>query len=172
MNKKSFQGTGTAMVTPFTADGQIDEPALRRFVDFQITYGVDMLLPCGTTGEGATLEADETDRVLSIVLDQARKRVPVILGAGNNSTKKAVEGAARAKKLGADGVLSVGPYYNKPTQRGFYEHFKAVAEADDIPVIVYNVPGRTSGNIEASTMLRLAELRNIVGVKEASGNLG
>jgi len=171
MNKKAFQGTGTAMVTPFTADGAIDEPALRRFVDFQITEGVDMLLPCGTTGEGATLEADETDRVLSIVLDQARKRVPVILGAGNNSTKKAVEGAARAKKLGADGVLSVGPYYNKPTQRGFYEHFKAVADVG-IPIIVYNVPGRTGSNIEASTMLKLAELPSIVAVKEASGNLG
>ena len=171
MNKKAFQGTGTAMVTPFTADGAIDEPALRRFVDFQIAEGVDMLLPCGTTGEGATLEADETDRVLSIVLDQARKRVPVILGAGNNSTKKAVEGAARAKKLGADGVLSVGPYYNKPTQRGFYEHFKAVAEVG-IPIIVYNVPGRTGSNIEATTMLKLAELPNIVAVKEASGNLG
>jgi 4-hydroxy-tetrahydrodipicolinate synthase len=171
MNKKSFQGTGTAMVTPFTADGQIDEPALRRFVDFQITEGIDMLLPCGTTGEGATLEADETDRVLSIVLDQAKKRVPVILGAGNNATKKAVEGAARAKKLGADGVLSVGPYYNKPTQRGYLEHFKAVADVG-IPIIVYNVPGRTGSNIEASTMLKLAELPNIVAVKEASGNLG
>jgi len=171
MNKKEFQGTGTAMVTPFTADGQIDEPALRRFVDFQIEEGVDMLLPCGTTGEGATLDDNETDRVLRIVLDQARKRVPVILGAGNNSTKKAVEGAARAMKLGADGVLSVGPYYNKPTQRGFFEHFKAVAEVG-IPIIVYNVPGRTGSNIEASTMLKLAELPNIVAVKEASGNLG
>jgi 4-hydroxy-tetrahydrodipicolinate synthase len=130
-----------------------------------------MLLPCGTTGEGATLEPEETDRVLSIVLDQARKRVPVILGAGSNSTKKAVEGAARAKKLGADGVLSVGPYYNKPTQRGFYEHFKAVAEVGT-PIIVYNVPPRTGSNIEASTMLKLAELPNIVAVKEASGNLG
>ena len=171
MNKKSFQGTGTAMVTPFTADGQIDEPALRRFVDFQIAGGIDMLLPCGTTGEGATLEQEETDRVLRIVLDQAAKRVPVILGAGNNSTKKAVEGAARAKKLGADGVLSVGPYYNKPTQRGFLEHFKAVADVG-IPIIVYNVPGRTGSNIEASTMLKLAEVPSIVAVKEASGNLG
>ena len=170
MNKKAFQGTGTAMVTPFTPDGAIDEPALRRFVDFQITEGVDMLLPCGTTGEGATLEADETDRVLNIVLDQAKKRVRVILGAGSNSTKKAVEGAARAKNLGADGVLSVGPYYNKPTQRGFYEHFKAVSEVG-IPIIVYNVPGRTGSNIEVSTTLKIAELPNIVAVKEASGNL-
>ena len=171
MTMKSFQGTGTAMVTPFTAEGGIDESALRRFVDFQITEGIDMLFPCGTTGEGATLEPDETDRLLSIVLDQAKKRVPVIFGAGSNNTKKAVQGTERAKQLGADGVLSVGPYYNKPTQRGFYEHFKAVAEVG-IPIVVYNVPGRTGTNIEAATMLRLAELPNIVAVKEASGNLG
>ena len=170
MNKKAFQGTGTAMVTPFTADGAIDEPALRRFVDFQIVEGIDMLLPCGTTGEGATLENDEADRVLRIVLDQAKGRVPVIFGAGSNSTKKAVEGADRAKRLGADGVLSVGPYYNKPTQRGFIEHFKAVAEVG-LPVIVYNVPGRTGSNIEASTTLKISEIPNIVAVKEASGNL-
>src|SRR5215813_7646198 len=171
MTKKPFQGTGTAMITPFKTDGSIDERALRRFVDFQIDGGVDMLLPCGTTGEGATLDADETDRVLQIVVEQSRRRVPVIVGAGSNSTAKAVEATRRAKKLGADGVLSVGPYYNKPTQQGYYEHFKAIADADDIPVIVYNVPGRTSGNIEAKTMLRLAELPNIVAVKEASGNL-
>jgi 4-hydroxy-tetrahydrodipicolinate synthase len=171
MTMKSFKGTGTAMVTPFTADGGIDEAALRRFVDFQITEGIDMLFPCGTTGEGATLEPEEADRLLSIVLDQAKKRVPVIFGAGSNNTKKAVQGTERAKELGADGVLSVGPYYNKPTQRGFYEHFKAVAGVG-IPIVVYNVPGRTGTNIEASTMLRLAELPNIVAVKEASGNLG
>jgi len=172
MTKKPFQGTGTAMITPFKADGSVDEKALRRFVDFQIDGGVDMLLPCGTTGEGATLDADETDRVVEIVIEQSKRRVPVIVGAGSNSTAKAVEATRRAKKLGADGVLSVGPYYNKPTQQGYYEHFKAIAEAADIPVIVYNVPGRTGGNIEAKTMLRLAELPNIVAVKEASGNLG
>jgi 4-hydroxy-tetrahydrodipicolinate synthase len=171
MTLKPFQGTGTAMVTPFTSAGAIDEPALRRFVDFQINEGIDMLLPVGTTGEGATLEPEEGERVLSIVLDQAKKRVPVIFGAGNNSTKKAVQGTERAKQLGADGVLSVGPYYNKPTQRGFIEHFKAVAEVG-LPVIVYNVPGRTGSNIEASTMLKLAEVPNIAAVKEASGNLG
>ena len=171
MSQKPFQGTGTAMVTPFTSAGAIDEPALRRFVDFQITEGIDMLLPCGTTGEGATLETEEADRVLSIVLDQTKKRVPVIFGAGSNSTKKAVQGAERAKRLGADGVLSVGPYYNKPTQRGFYEHFKAVAEVG-LPVMLYNIPGRTGSNIEASTTLKLAELPNIVAVKEGSGNLG
>src|SRR5256712_3204619 len=172
MTKKRFQGTGTAMITPFNSDGSVDEKALRRFVDFQIDGGVDMLLPCGTSGEGAPLNAEETDRIVRIILEQSRGRAPVIVGAGSNSTAKAVQATKRAKKLGADGVLSVGPYYNKPTQQGYYEHFKAIAEADDIPIIVYNVPGRTSGNIEAKTMLRLAEIRNIVAVKEASGNLG
>jgi 4-hydroxy-tetrahydrodipicolinate synthase len=172
MTKKRFQGTGTALVTPFKRDGSIDEPALRRLVDFQIAGGIDMLLPCGTTGEGATLDSTETERVVSIVIEQSKRRVPVIVGAGSNSTAKAILQTKSAKKLGADGVLSVGPYYNKPTQQGFYEHFKAIAEAEDIPIIVYNVPGRTSSNIEASTMLRLAGLRNIVAVKEASGNLG
>ena len=172
MTKKRFQGTGTAMITPFKSDGSVDEKALRRFVDFQIDGHVDMLLPCGTTGEGATLDENETDRVVQIVIEQSRQRVPVIVGAGSNSTAKAIQMTKRAKRLGADGVLSVGPYYNKPTQQGYYEHFKAIAEADDVPVIVYNVPGRTGGNIEAKTMLRLAEIPNIVAVKEASGNLG
>src|SRR2546430_283033 len=172
MTKKRFQGTGTAMITPLKSDGSVDEKTLRRFVDFQIDGGIDMLLPCGTTGEGATLNADETDRVVEIVIEQARRRVPVIVGAGSNSTAKAVHATKRAKKLGADGVLSVGPYYNKPPQQGYYEHFKAIAEAEDISLIVYNVPGRTGGNIEAKTTLRLAEIRNIVAVKEASGNLG
>src|SRR6266480_1937526 len=171
MTKKRFQGTGTAMITPLKSDGSVDEKTLRRFVDFQIDGGIDMLLPCGTTGEGATLDADETDHVVQIVIEQAKRRVPVIAGAGSNSTAKAIQATKRAKQLGADGVLSVGPYYNKPTQQGYYEHFKAIAEAEDIPVIVYNVPGRTAGNIEAKTMLRLAEIPNIVAVKEASGNL-
>jgi 4-hydroxy-tetrahydrodipicolinate synthase len=144
---------------------------LRSFVDFQISEGIDMLLPCGTTGEGATLEDEETDRVIEIVLDQAGGRVPVIAGTGSNSTAKAVRNTKRARKLGVQGVLSVGPYYNKPTQQGYYDHFKAVAEADDVPVIVYNVPGRTAGNIEPGTMLRLAEIPNIVAVKESSGNI-
>jgi 4-hydroxy-tetrahydrodipicolinate synthase len=160
------------MITPFTSDGAVDENALRRFVDFQISGGVDMLLPCGTTGEGATLDEAETDRVVQIVLEQANGRVPVIVGAGSNSTAKAIQMTRRAGKLGAAGVLSVGPYYNKPTQQGYYEHFKAIAEAEDIPIILYNVPGRTGGNIEAKTTLRLAELPNIVAVKEASGNIG
>jgi len=160
------------MITPFRADGSVDERALRRFVDFQIDGGVDMLLPCGTTGEGATLDEDETDRVVRIVIEQSNRRVPVIVGAGSNSTAKAVQMTKRIKKLGADGVLSVGPYYNKPTQQGYYEHFRSIAEAENISIIVYNVPGRTGGNIEARTMLRLAEVPNIVAVKEASGNIG
>jgi 4-hydroxy-tetrahydrodipicolinate synthase len=172
MTKKPFQGTGTALITPFESDGSVDEKALRRLVDFQIDGGVDMLLPCGTTGEGATLDENETDRVLQVVIEQSRGRVPIILGAGSNSTAKAVQMAKRAGKVGASGVLSVGPYYNKPTQQGYYEHFKAIAEADDIPIVVYNVPGRTGGNIEAGTILRLADFSNIVAVKEASGNLG
>lgn len=172
MSKKSFQGTGTALITPFKSDGSVDEKALRRLVDFQIDGGVDMLLPCGTTGEGATLDENETDRVLQVVIEHSKGRVPVILGAGSNSTAKAVQMTKRARKLGASGVLSVGPYYNKPTQQGYYEHFKAIAEAEDVPIVVYNVPGRTGGNIEAGTMLRLAEISNIVAVKEASGNLG
>ena len=170
MIKKPFQGTGTALVTPFNKDGSIDEPSLRRLVDFQIRDGIDMLLPCGTTGEGATLEPEEAERVLTIVIDQVKGRVPVIFGGGSNSTAKAVQGAERAKRLGANGVLSVGPYYNKPTQAGYYEHFKAVA-AVGIPVVLYNVPSRTAGNIEPSTLLRLAELPNIVAVKESSGSL-
>src|SRR5207244_2491600 len=134
--------------------------------------GVEMSVPCGATGEGAALRWQETDRVTQIVIEQARRRVPVIVGAGSNSTAEAIEGTKHAVRLGADGVLSVGPYYNKPTQQGYYEHFKAIAEAENIPIIVYNVPGRTSSNIEAKTMLRLAEIPNIVAVKEASGNLG
>jgi 4-hydroxy-tetrahydrodipicolinate synthase len=159
------------MVTPFKADGSIDEPALRRFVDFQISEGIDMLIPCGTTGESATMEADEVDRVIQIVVEQARGRVPVIAGAGSNCTAKAIQNTKRAKKLGADAVLSVGPYYNKPPQEGYYEHYKAISEAEDIPIIVYNIPGRTGSNIEAKTMLRIAGLPNVAGVKESSGNI-
>jgi 4-hydroxy-tetrahydrodipicolinate synthase len=172
MREQQFRGTGTALVTPFASDGTIDEKTLRKLVEYQISEGIDMLLPCGTTGEGATLEPDETDKVVQIVIDQASGRVPVIVGAGSNSTAKAVRATKRAKQLGASGVLSVGPYYNKPTQQGLYEHFRSVAEAEDIPIIVYNVPPRTASNIEPATILRLAEIRNIAGVKEASGSIG
>jgi 4-hydroxy-tetrahydrodipicolinate synthase len=171
MTEKAFRGAATAMVTPFKSDGSLDEQALRRFVDFQINEGIDMLVPCGTTGESATMESDEIDRVIAIVVEQARGRVPVVAGAGSNSTAKAIQNTKRAKKLGADAVLSVGPYYNKPPQEGFYEHYKAVAESEDMPIIVYNIPGRTGSNIEAKTMLRIASLPNVVGVKESSGNI-
>ena len=170
MTKKKFQGTGTALATPFHSDGSLDETALRRLVNYQIQGGIDMLVPCGTTGEGATLKPAEADRVLSVVIEETKGRALVIFGAGSNSTESAVEGARRALRLGADGVLSVGPYYNKPPQRGFYEHFRKVADVG-CPVIIYNVPGRTGSNIEAGTMLKLAEVPNIVATKEASGNL-
>lgn len=170
MTKKKFQGTGTALATPFIRDGSVDEAALRRLVNHQIRGGIDMIVPCGTTGEGATLKPAEADRVLSIVIEETNGRALVIFGAGSNSTDLAEEGARRALRLGADGVLSVGPYYNKPPQRGFYDHFRKVADVG-CPVIVYNVPGRTGSNIEAGTMLKLAEVPNIVATKEASGNL-
>ena len=172
MTKKPLQGTGTALVTPFLADGAIDEKSLRSLVDFQIDNGVDMIIPGATTGEGVTLTEDERARLASIVIDRTGGRIPVVVYASSNSTAKAVQRARKARKLGAAAILSVGPYYNKPTQQGFYEHFKAIAEAEDIPVIVYNVPARTGSNIEARTMLQLAQIKNIVAVKEASGNLG
>jgi 4-hydroxy-tetrahydrodipicolinate synthase len=170
MTKQRFRGTGTALVTPFAPGGSVDETSLARLVDFQIDGGIDMIVPCGTTGEGATMEGDEYERVIGSIVERVAGRVPVIAGAGCNSTERAVKLTRTARRLGADGVLSVGPYYNKPTQAGFYEHFKAIAEADDIPVVVYNVPSRTSSNISAETMLRLADLPGIVAVKESSGD--
>lgn len=173
MNKKMiFRGTGTALITPFTKRGEIDEPALRKLVEFQIMSGVEALLPAGTTGESVTLTDDEQGQVIEIVVDQTQGRARVIAGAGSNSTSKAISLAQRVLDAGADGVLSVAPYYNKPTQEGFFRHYAAIADAIDAPVIVYNVPGRTSSNIEAETTLRIArEIPNVVGIKEASGNL-
>jgi 4-hydroxy-tetrahydrodipicolinate synthase len=169
--KLLFRGTGTALVTPFTVNGEIDENALRKLVDFQISSGVEALLPSGTTGESATLSDDEQARVIAIVAEQARKRVKVIAGAGANSTAKAIVLATRAIKAGADGILSVAPYYNKPTQEGYFRHYLAISEAVDAPIVVYNVPGRTASNIEAETTLRMAEeIPSIAGIKEASGN--
>jgi 4-hydroxy-tetrahydrodipicolinate synthase len=145
---------------------------MARLVEFQIAAGVEMLFPCGTTGEGATLGDDEWERVVAIVLETANGRVPVVPGAGSNSTARAVRLTRRAAELGAHGVLSVGPFYNKPEQEGYFQHFRAIAEAADIPVVLYNVPGRTAGNIRAETTLRLAEdVPGIVGIKEASGDL-
>jgi len=170
--QKKFQGTATAIVTPFKKDGSIDEAALRRFVDFQISGGVEALVPVGTTGENPTLNADEQKRVIEIVIEQANKRVKIFAGAGSNNTAEVIEKTRFAKKAGADAALVVGPYYNRPTQNGYFQHFSAVANAVDIPLIIYNVPGRTGGNIEAATMLRMAEeIPNVVMVKEASGNL-
>src|SRR5262245_3041779 len=169
--RRSFAGAGVALVTPFTQSGEIDEPALRRLVRRQCEGGIDVLVPCGTTGESATLSADEQKRVIEITKAEAGGK-PVLAGAGGNDTRVAIEKARAAAALGADGVLSVGPYYNKPTQEGYYRHFAAVADASSVPVVVYNVPGRTGSNIETKTMLRLTGHRNIAGVKEASGNIG
>jgi len=170
---KKFQGTGTAIVTPFKKNGAVDEQALIELIAFQIKGGVEALIPIGTTGESPSLSTDERNRIIELVIQESRGRVKVIAGTGSNSTQTTIEHTRHAKKIGADYALVVGPYYNKPTQEGYYQHYRAIAEAVDIPIIVYNVPGRTGGNIEAATLLRMAEeIPLIVGVKEASGNLG
>src|SRR5688572_1612114 len=172
-----FRGVGTALITPFTDDGTLDEAAFTRFVDWQITEGVDFLVPCGTTGENPALSADEHRRVVELTVKHAKGRVPVLAGAGNNNTGRAVELAEQAIDLGSDGILTITPYYNKPTPDGLRRHFGAQAEAIEkkqagFPMIMYNVPGRTSVNMTAETTLRMArEIPNIIGVKEASGNM-
>lgn len=165
-----FQGSIVALVTPFK-QGELDEKALRDLVEFHIAEGTNAIVPCGTTGESATLSHEEHCRVIEIVIDQAKKRLPVIAGAGSNSTKEAVFLTEHAKKSGADAVLSITPYYNKPTQTGLYQHFKTIAEQVDIPVVLYNVPGRTGVNMLPDTVIELSKIKNIVGVKEASGSL-
>ena len=165
-----FHGSMVALITPFK-DGMVDEKGLRELVEFQIAGGTDGLVPCGTTGESATLSHEEHCRVIEIVIDQARGRVPVIAGAGSNSTKETVYLADHARKSGADAVLLITPYYNKPTQEGLYQHFKYVAERVDIPQILYNVPSRTGVNMLPETVVRLSAIKNIVGIKEASGSL-
>ncbi len=165
-----FTGSIVAIITPFK-NGAIDEDKLRSLVEFQIVNGTDAIVPCGTTGEASTLDYNEHYRVIEIVIQQANKRVPVIAGTGSNSTAEAIEITERARELGADGALLVTPYYNKPSQEGLYRHFKAVAEAVALPQILYNVPGRTSVNLLPETVARLAEIPNIVGIKEASGSL-
>jgi 4-hydroxy-tetrahydrodipicolinate synthase len=171
MDITNLQGCGTALVTPFNKDRSLDEAALRRFVEWQIAEGIDFLVPCGTTGESVTLSNAEQHRVVEVVLETANKRLPVIAGAGGNNTAAIVEKAKEYEKLGVDGLLSVTPYYNKPTQEGLYQHFRAIAEATTLPIIVYNVPPRTNVNLLPDTLLRLAELPNIIGVKEASGDI-
>jgi 4-hydroxy-tetrahydrodipicolinate synthase len=169
---KWLRGCATALVTPFTSDGAIDETALTRLIEYQLNNGVRLLVPCGTTGESATMTEEEDQRVISRAIELARGRAKVIAGTGSNSTAAAIESSKIAQRLGADAVLVVAPYYNKPTQHGLYAHFRAVAEAIDVPIVIYNVPGRTSCNIAAETTLKLArDCENIVAVKEASGNL-
>jgi 4-hydroxy-tetrahydrodipicolinate synthase len=172
-----FRGVGTALVTPFNSDGSLDEGALARFIDWQITEGINFLVPCGTTGENPALTAEEHQRVVEITVKTANGRVPVLAGAGNNNTTRAVELAQQAIDLGADGILTITPYYNKPTPDGLRRHFGAQAEAIEkkksgFPMIMYNVPGRTGLNMTADTTLRMArEIPNVIGVKEASANM-
>jgi len=166
-----FTGTGTALVTPFLSDGSLDEPTLRSLVQRQLDAGINFLVPCGTTGESPTLSHAEHLRVVEITVELAKGKVPVLAGAGGYNTSEVIALARELKFLGADGILSVTPYYNKPTQEGLYQHFKAIAAAVDLPIILYSVQGRTGVNIEPATVLRLSQIANIIGIKEASGNI-
>jgi len=166
-----FTGCGTALVTPFRKDGSLDEPTFRTLVRRQIEQGINFLVPCGTTGENPTLTRAEQRRVVELTIAEARGKVPVLAGAGGYNTHEVMEQAREWKTLGADGILSVAPYYNKPTQEGLFQHYSAIAKAVRLPVIVYNVPGRTGVNIDPVTIKRLAQVESIAGVKEASGNI-
>ena len=166
-----FSGSMVAIVTPFEADGSFDEESYRQLIEFQIENGTDVIVPCGTTGESATLDYEEHERVIKVCIEQVAGRVPVVAGTGSNSTAEAISISQHAKEMGADGVLLVSPYYNKPSQEGLYQHYKALAEAVALPQILYNVPSRTGMNMEAATTIRLAEFANIVAIKEASGNV-
>jgi 4-hydroxy-tetrahydrodipicolinate synthase len=166
-----FTGCGTAMVTPFQKNGSLDEKALRALVRRQIEQGIDFLVPCGTTGESPTLTREEHLRVVAITIEESAHKVPVLAGAGGNNTHEVVELASECQQLGVDGILSVTPYYNKATQEGLYQHYKAIAAKVQIPIILYSVQGRTGVNIEPATVARLAGIENIVGIKEASGNI-
>jgi 4-hydroxy-tetrahydrodipicolinate synthase len=167
-----FSGCGTALVTPFRRDGSLDEPTLRALVRRQVEAGINFLVPCGTTGESPTLAREEHLRVVAITVDESRGRVPVIAGAGGYNTREVIELAKECERLGAAGILSVTPYYNKPTQEGLYQHYRAISSAIALPIVVYSVQGRTGVNVEPATLVRLAGIDNIVGVKEASGNIG
>ena len=169
--RTQFTGLGTALVTPFRKDGSLDEAAVRRLVRRQIDAGVHFVSPCGTTGEAPTLSHSEKIRVVQLVVDEAAGRVPVLAGAGGYDTREVIELAREYERLGVDGILSVTPYYNKPTQEGLFQHYKAIAESTRLPIVLYNVPGRTGVNLEPATVLRLSALRTIVGIKEASGSL-
>lgn len=168
----NLHGCGTALVTPFRPDGSLDEPALRAHIHWQIACGVSLLIPCGTTGEAATLSENEWFRVVEITVEAANGRVPVFAGATHNSTHEAVRRAQQLSRIqGLTGILTANPYYNKPGQEGQYQHFRAIAEAIHLPVLLYNIPGRTGANLEPATVLRLAEISNIIGIKESSGNM-
>ena len=166
-----IRGCGTALVTPFRQDGSLDDAALRRLVQFQLREGINFLVPCGTTGETPTLEHGEYLGVIRVVVEEAAGKVPVIAGAGGNNTRKVIAAIQEIRSIGVQGILSVAPYYNRPTQEGLYQHFKAIAESTDLPIIVYNVPGRTASNIEPATVGRLSKIPNIIGIKEASGSI-
>ena len=166
-----FQGSMVALITPFTSEGQFDEETYRQLIEFQIENGTDVIVPCGTTGESATLDYEEHDKVIKACIEQVNKRVPVMAGTGSNSTAEAIAISNHAKEMGADGVLLVTPYYNKPSQEGLFLNFKAIAEAVALPQVLYNVPGRTGVNMSAATTIRLAQIDNIVAIKEASGDL-
>ena len=166
-----FTGVGTALITPFAKDGSLDESAVKRLVKRQIDGGVHFLSPCGTTGEAPTLTHRDKLRVVELVVEEGNGRVPVLAGAGGYDTKEVIELARDLERVGANGILSVTPYYNKPTQEGLYQHYKAIAESMPLPIVLYNVPGRTSVNMAVDTVLRLSEIRNIVAIKEASANV-
>jgi 4-hydroxy-tetrahydrodipicolinate synthase len=166
-----FTGTGTALVTPFRRDGSLDEPTLRTLIKRQIDAGIDFLVPCGTTGESPTLTHEEHLRVVEIAVEIAKGRVPVLAGAGGYKTAEVIALARELAEIGADGILSVTPYYNKPTQEGLFQHYKAIAEAIALPIVVYSVQGRTGVNVEPATVRRLSAIENIVGIKEASVNI-
>src|SRR5262245_22638072 len=166
-----LRGCGTAIVTPFNHDETIDEAAYRRLVNFQIDGGVDFIVSCGTTGESVTMSDDEQARVVELTIEASDKRVPVVAGAGGYNTRELIEKVQRYERLGADAILSVTPYYNKPTQEGLYQHYRKIAEATSLPIILYSVQSRTACNLEPATVARLAEIDNIVGIKEASGNI-
>jgi len=165
-----FKGVFVAIVTPFK-NGKIDEEALRGLIDFQIAGGVDGIVPCGTTGESATLNHEEHDQVIRIAVDACKGKASVLAGTGSNSTQEAIQLSRNAKNAGADGLLQITPYYNKPNQEGLYHHFSSIADAVDLPIVLYNVPSRTSVNMVPETVVRLAKIKNIVGIKEASGSL-
>jgi len=167
-----FTGVGTALVTPFTKAGDLDEAAVRRLARRQIEAGVHFLCPCGTTGENPTLTDAERLRIVEIVVEESAGKVPVLAGAGGYDTREVMHSAAEMARRGVSGFLSVTPYYNKPTQEGLYQHYRAFAQSTQLPIVVYNVPGRTGVNVEVSTLVRLAQIPNIIGVKEASGNVG